>query len=170
MARYKRRDDVETYLMSDEFSRAVTAMSPFDRRVVWETAAKHMRSLGAFVSVPMAPPFTLRMVWSKERLKQLREIADTFGIRPGLDKAIATKLQVPLAAATLARYREVGRIRAAQSTRKPRAGGTHGGRARSQLPRDVDGETPGCLVSATRRRKSPSRGTPGGSEFAVRTS
>jgi hypothetical protein len=131
LVRGKSRVAFEAFVVSDYFALSLHGMSGYDRGVTWNAVFKFSAAVGAFQGPEEAPPFSQRLEWTDERRAKLREVAEAYGLAPGLDKLIARHLGIPLAAATLARYREIGRIRGDQSSRRPRRGGTHGGRLTS---------------------------------------
>lgn len=131
LARYSLRAEVEAFMVSDYFATAMLGMTPYDRAVTLTTACRYAVALDAFRDVPMRRDAkkTPRLRWTPEARAKVRAVVARYGMRRGLDREIARELRVPLMAAAVARYREVGRLRAPQSHRKPRARGTHGGKA-----------------------------------------
>ena len=111
----------EAFLRSDLFVNSLPLMSDYDRGVTMVCVHNFMRP----VWPPLPAPRSVRAKWSEEQVARLRGIAARFGLRPGLDQELARKMDLPLMAVTLARYRYVGRVRAPHSTRTIRVRGFH---------------------------------------------
>lgn len=118
LARNGKMAAAEEFMLSDTFADAFARMNTYDRRVTMETARGVMQTM--WPPIPPAPRLGIYLDWGPVATEQLRQIASRYGMRPGLDRVIAREMQRPLAACTLARYRIMGRIRAAQPNRKSR--------------------------------------------------
>ncbi len=121
LVRNRKYVEALSLLLSDEFFEAGLRMTAYDREVTMSSAHRIM----APIWKEAIAAHTARAKWSAEQVAKLRGIAARYGLQPGLDKELARKMELPLVAVTVARYRYVGRIRAPQPSRKIRVRGFH---------------------------------------------